>query len=174
MNPQRRNTPFPWLLLPGAALLALMELFPGPALAAEVYRCEGPEGIRFSDRPCGPDPETITIPDNRIGGSLNHNLPEFDADPREAAPDDPPKAEEEDNSCRYINSTRLRTYLAREQVVPGMTRDHVERAFGKPPEKYQHPVETWVYQTRYYGALYELTYVYFRNGCVTEVEYRDP
>jgi hypothetical protein len=29
-------------------------------------------------------------------------------------------------------------------------------------------------QTRYYGALYELTYVYFRDGCVERVEYRKP
>jgi outer membrane protein assembly factor BamE (lipoprotein component of BamABCDE complex) len=62
----------------------------------------------------------------------------------------------------------------REQVVKGMTKEHVRKAFGRPPETYPTPQETWVYQTKYYGNLYELTYVYFRDGCVEEVVYRKP
>jgi hypothetical protein len=156
------------------AAVTLLLLVPAPAVSESVYRCEGPDGIRFSDQPCGPDPETVTLRDNRIGGSLGDNLPDFDSYPDQHSSDeDEPEATEED-TCRFINSTDLRTYLAREQVVSGMTREQVERAFGRTSEVYPTPQETWVYQTRYYGALYELTYVYFRNGCVERVEYRKP
>ncbi|KMQ76706.1 hypothetical protein [Marinobacter subterrani] len=82
--------------------------------------------------------------------------------------------EQAEGTCRFINSTDLRRYLVREQVVRGMTREQVRRAFGNPPETYINPREVWIYQTRYYGALYELTYVYFRDGCVERVEYRKP
>lgn len=148
--------------------------FQGHADTATFYRCDGPDGVQFSDRPCGPDPETVTVTDTRVGGSVGDNLPEFEPSP---APPDEDKEEldnEMEETCRFINSTDLRTYLAREQVVPGMTREQVEEAFGRTPEVYPVPQETWVYQTKYYGALYELTYVYFRNGCVERVEYRKP
>lgn len=153
----------------------LMTLLPAGTSASTVYRCQGPDGLVFSDRPCGIDAETVTLRDNRVGGSLADNLPELPRPPPDApdAPPEPPLAAPE-SPCRYINSTDLRTYLARKQVVRGMTRDHVERAFGRTSEVYTVPQETWVYQTRYYGALYELTVVYFRDGCVERVEYRRP
>lgn len=155
-------------------LITLLFAAPASAAGESVYRCEGPDGVQFSDRPCGPDPETVTIRENRIGGSVGDNLPDFDSYPDTSPPEqDTPEATEND-PCRFISSTNLRTYLAREQVVRGMTRDQVERAFGRTSEVYTTPQETWVYQTRYYGALYELTYVYFRNGCVEKVEYRKP
>ncbi len=153
-------------------LTALLIAFSGTALA-EVYRCESNGSITFSDQPCGRDATAIELRDNRIGGRFNQNLPEPAS--RESAREDK-KAEqpEEASTCRFINSTDLRRYLVREQVVRGMTRDHVRRAFGNPPEVHTSPQEVWVYQTRYYGALYELTYVYFRDGCVERVEYRKP
>lgn len=156
-----------------AWVVAGILLFAAPAASETVYRCEGADGIQFSDQPCGPDPETVIIRDNRVGGRVGDNLPDFDSYPDDGASDDEPEADEGD-PCRFISSTDLRTYLAREQVVRGMTRDQVERAFGRTSEVYTTPQETWVYQTRYYGALYELTYVYFRNGCVEKVEYRKP
>lgn len=127
----------------------------------------------FSDQPCGEDAEPVELRNNRIGGSFNQNLPAQEPpDPGEQTKDSEPKKEA--GTCRFINSTDLRRYLVREQVVRGMTREHVRRAFGNPPETYTSPQEVWIYQTRYYGALYELTYVYFRDGCVERVEYRKP
>lgn len=142
---------------------------------ATVYRCDGPNGAQFSDRPCGPNQETVTIRDTRVGGSVGDNLPAFD-DYLKASPAAEAQEPEEkpEDACRFISSTDLRTYIAREQIVEGMTRDQVEKAFGKTSEKYASPQETWVYQSKYYGALYELTYIYFRNGCVERVEYRKP
>lgn len=153
-------------------LTALLMVFSGTALA-EVYRCENNGSVIFSDQPCGSDARTIEIQDNRIGGSFNQNLPEpasEDLPPEDNRAEQP----EEDSACRFINSTDLRRYLVREQVVRGMPRDHVRRAFGNPPEVHTSPREVWIYQSRYYGALYELTYVYFRDGCVERVEYRKP
>lgn len=143
-----------------------------PLSASAVYRCENADGVTFSDHPCGDNAARMTIRDNRIGGSFGDNLPEPVPDPT-AKQDTRAKAKSED-TCRFINSTELRTYLARDQVVKGMTKEHVLKAFGRPPETYPVPQETWVYQTDYYGKLYELTYVYFRDGCVESVQYRKP
>jgi len=155
------------------AVLALLTTAPALADGDTVFRCEGPGGTQFSGQPCGPNPQTVTIRDNRVGGSLGDNLPDFGDDAGDDPPEEPPP-ESKKTTCRFINSTDLRTYLTREQVVPGMTRDQVERAFGRTSEIYKDPQETWVYQTLYYGALYELTYVYFRNGCVEKIEHRKP
>ncbi|MGB1949466.1 MAG: DUF4124 domain-containing protein [Marinobacter sp.] len=145
------------------------------AAEAEVYRCTTDTGTSFSDQPCGDNAETVTIRDNRIGGNFGDNLPpETEAADPDGTADRQAAREESPDTCRFINSTQLRTYLTRNQVVKGMTKDHVLRAFGRPPETYPTPQETWVYQTRYYGALYELTYVYFRDGCVEQVVYRKP
>lgn len=146
-----------------------------PAAAwPQVYRCDAGGDTRFSDQPCGEDSEEITIRDNQIGGNFGQNLPPSPK-PDETV-EEPEKSTQEatDDTCRFINSTDLRRYLVREQVVKGMTKEHVLKAFGRPPETYPTPQETWVYQTKYYGALYELTYVYFRDGCVESVVYRKP
>ncbi len=143
-----------------------------PLPASAVYRCDNADGVTFSDQPCGDNAERMTIRDNHIGGSFGDNLPE----PIPETPDNQenPAQAEPEGTCRFINSTELRTYLARVQVVKGMTKEHVLKAFGRPPETYPVPRETWVYQTDYYGKLYELIYVYFRDGCVESVEYRKP
>ncbi len=154
------------------ALTALLMACSATALA-EVYRCESNGSVTFSDQPCGRDARAIEIQDNRIGGNFNQNLPEpvsKDSGRQSMKTEQP----EEASTCRFINSTDLRRYLVRGQVVRGMTRDHVRRAFGNPPEVHTRPQEVWIYQTRYYGALYELTYVYFRDGCVERVQYRKP
>lgn len=154
-------------------LLVLMVILILPAMArSEVFRCDSGGEVRFSDQPCGQDSEEITIRDNRIGGNFGQNLPP-EPEVTDKKPEEPGQQEAED-TCRFINSTDLRRYLVREQVVQGMTREQVLKAFGRPPETYPTPQETWVYQTKYYGALYELTYVYFRDGCVEEVVYRKP
>jgi len=158
------------------ASLVFLIAFVAPT-QAEIFRCNGAEGNTvFSDTPCGEDAEAIQLRDNRIGGRFNQNLPT----PEPAEPESQEKTGEpsgrapEPETCRFINSTDLRRYLIREQVVEGMTREHVRSAFGNPPETYGGPQEVWIYQTRYYGALYELTYVYFKDGCVKRVEYRKP
>jgi len=171
---QRRER---WAILALVAITLMMCAHSARAQST-IYRCDTPDGPKFSDRACGPDPEQVRIRDNRIGGSFGDNLPTFESAPAEQPFEnrsgDVPEVSPEPDTCRFINSTDLRTYLARSQVVPGMTREHVERAFGRTSEVYPMPQETWVYQTKYYGALYELTYVYFRNGCVERVEYRKP
>lgn len=86
----------------------------------------------------------------------------------------PVQAQAEPDTCRFINSTDLRRYIIKEQVVEGMTQENVRSAFGNPPETYSDPREVWIYQVRSYGALTELTYVYFKDGCVERVVYRRP
>ncbi|MCR8914533.1 DUF4124 domain-containing protein [Marinobacter panjinensis] len=141
---------------------------------SQVYRCDAGGETRYSDQPCGKDSERITIRDNRIGGSFGQNLPPEPKPEKTETEQDKREQQQAESTCRFINSTDLRRYLVREQVVKGMTREHVRKAFGRPPETYPTPQETWVYQTKYYGNLYELTYVYFRDGCVEDVVYRKP
>jgi hypothetical protein len=159
-------------MLRAMALIFTLSVLAVPA-QSQVFRCEKDGNTVFSDQPCGEDAESLELRDNRIGGSFNQNLPVQESpDPEEQTEES--EQEKEAGTCRFINSTDLRRYLVREQVVRGMARDNVRRAFGNPPETYTSPQEVWIYQTRYYGALYELTYVYFRDGCVERVEYRKP
>ncbi|EMP55013.1 hypothetical protein MSNKSG1_13097 [Marinobacter santoriniensis NKSG1] len=160
--------------MPYVSLLILL-LLGLPSLAdAQVYRCEDGRGVTFADHPCSETAQTVDIPDNRLGGRFDQNLPEPDPASDKTGESDPSATPEATSTCRFINSTDLRRYIVRQQVIPGMTRENVRRAFGSPPERYTDPQEVWIYQTRYYGALYELTYVYFRDGCVDHVEYRKP
>ncbi|PCM42918.1 DUF4124 domain-containing protein [Marinobacter sp. ANT_B65] len=158
------------------ASLAFLLTLATPA-QAQVFRCKDVMGnTMYADTPCGENAEPIQIRENHIGGSFNLNLPPPET-PESGAKENNPGAsrkESESGTCRFINSTDLRRYLIREQVVKGMTREHVRKAFGNPPETYGAPREVWIYQTRYYGALYELTYVYFKDGCVERVEHRKP
>ncbi|WP_148864541.1 outer membrane protein assembly factor BamE [Marinobacter fonticola] len=161
-----------------AALFIGVLLLSAPAVA-DVFRCHGPDGTRFSDTACGQDAERIVVEDNRIGGRFDTNLPppnkkEPETEQDQAATARPPAIRPPDDPCRYIPSTDLRRYVIREQVVKGMTKENVIDAFGRPPETYPVPQETWVYTTDYYGLQYELTYVYFRDGCVENVVYRKP
>lgn len=158
-----------------AVFLGLL-LYGSSVSATDIYRCESDTGVRYADQPCSDQAEKITVPDNHIGGNFGQNLP-APTEPETATESEEEEREQEQTStdtCRYINSTDLRRYLIRGQVVKGMTKEQVVEAFGRPPETYPTPQETWVYDTRYYGALYELTYVYFRDGCVEEVVYRKP
>lgn len=146
-----------------------------PSMAwSQVYRCDAGGGTEFSDQPCGEDSQKVIIRDNQIGGSFGQNLPPESKPEKTGKEQDEREQPQAEGTCRFINSTDLRRYLVREQVVKGMTKEHVRKAFGRPPETYPTPQETWVYQTKYYGNLYELTYVYFRDGCVEDVVYRKP
>lgn len=153
----------------GLVLFFILSL-PTGALA-EVYRC----GSTYSDTPCGDDAETVPLDPQPLGGDLR--VPDGVSGLMDDEPLAPKKEESEATSaspCRHIPSTDLRRHLIREEVVRGMTRDHVRRAFGRPPETYPVPQETWIYTTDYYGRLHEITRVYFRDGCVERVEYTDP
>ncbi|MBW4934748.1 DUF4124 domain-containing protein [Marinobacter sp. F4206] len=156
-----------------AAYVLVLLMLAMNAPQAGVFRCETANGVVFTDQPCNGEGERIEIPDNRIGGQLDRNLPPPQVEPPTEQVDKEVSTEAP-STCRFINSTDLRRHIVREEVVRGMTRENVRRAFGSPPETYSSPQEVWIYQTRYYGALYELTYVYFRDGCVQRVEYRKP
>ncbi|PVY76287.1 hypothetical protein C8D92_10540 [Tamilnaduibacter salinus] len=155
----------------GPFLLLLISLPAGGF--AEVYRC----GSTYSDTVCGEDAETVPLNTRPLGGDFR--VPDGLSDPADDTASSPdsegePEPTSDASPCQHIPSTNLRRHLIRDEVVRGMTRDHVRRAFGRPPETYPVPQQTWVYTTDYYGRLYEITRVYFRDGCVERVEYADP
>jgi hypothetical protein len=142
--------------------------------AASVYRCHGADGVEYADKPCGDNAQILELDDSRLGGTLTEGQP-LPA-PTVSAPETepPPTARQEVSPCRDFQSTNLHSYLIREQVVRGMTRAHVRKAWGAPVEAYAGPEEMWAYDNTYYGRLLSVTRVYFKDGCVTEVETIDP
>lgn len=140
-----------------------------------IYRCDGAGGVAFSDVPCGANAETVAVTDRRLGGTLDsgREAPGKDmAAPTENPPAEPPDTEP--STCRTFLSTDLRAHLIREEVVRGMTREHVRQAWGEPSETYAAPLEMWTYDNTYYGRLVSVTRVYFEDGCVREVAQVDP
>lgn len=142
---------------------------------SDVYRCTGPDGVNYADSPCGDNARKINVDSYKIGGRFDTNLPSEKSEATKPSTPAPQKQQSHENdTCRFINSTDLNRHLIRNEIVKGMTREQVRKAFGDTPEVYSAPQETWVYTTDYYGRLYELTYVYFTNGCVERVVYRKP
>ena len=100
-----------------------------PTMAwSQVYRCDSGGETRFSDQPCGQNSQKIIIRDNTIGGNFGQNLPPEQKTEEAHREQDEPGRQQAEDTCRFINSTDLRRYLVREQVVQGMTREHVRKA----------------------------------------------
>lgn len=157
----------------GTIASIMLLLWTGSVSAVSIYRCNGADGVEYADTPCEHNPETVEIKDNRLGGSFlgdgrAETAPQEQDERRET--DAAVETPEASSPCRLFQSTDLRTYLIREQVVPGMTRSHVREAWGAPVDAYAGPIEMWTYDNSYHGRLITVTRVYFEDGCVTEVE----
>lgn len=66
-------------------LLFAMLILAAPAVEAEIYRCETPQGLVFADRPCGEQAEEVIIDDNTSGVSPgpSEEVRDYLADKRE-------------------------------------------------------------------------------------------
>ena len=51
------------------ALLTVL-LLAAPAVQAEIYRCDGPQGLVYSDKPCGEQAEVVTVDESSSGISM--------------------------------------------------------------------------------------------------------
>lgn len=50
--------------------LVIILLLMFSAAEAQIYRCDGPQGVEFSDRPCGEDAEVVTLAQETSGVSI--------------------------------------------------------------------------------------------------------
>ena len=140
--------------------------------AVTVYHCYGSGGVEYSDTPCDANQRVIEVPSPAISGDLSWRKRANAALGTEEAaePRTDRNSKNEGDPCRHFQSTHLRTYLIREQVVGGMTQAHVRKAWGAPAEEYAEPWVMWIYDNKYHGRLLSITRVYFEGGCVTAVE----
>ncbi|MAM00013.1 MAG: hypothetical protein CL583_16355 [Alteromonadaceae bacterium] len=165
-----------------SGLTAVTLAFVMNVMANPVYRCESADGISYGEFPCEPGSEPMErdVPD-RPGTFQVLPIPRVPSQqPGNAnkrhdlinGPDTP--AETGASPCRFFQSTVLRTHLIRGEVLPGMRRTDVTKAWGDPAESWQEPVEMWTYETRYHGRLARIQRVYFEEGCVTTIESAPP
>ena len=153
--------------------LALMLASAAPVPGETVYRCEQDGQAVFSDQPCNGDAQPETIRPRSRGLQLGSD-PDRRADESE---DEAPKqstdeqAEETiESPCREFTSTERRRLRVRGELVPGMTREDVREALGRPAEQHQQPRELWIYVQRSRGYRVGETRIYFQDGCVERVQ----
>lgn len=140
--------------------LLMLALLPSTLIYAAVYQCTVDGHTAFSDQPCGSDARELDHkPAPAIGGR-------FDAGTNVEfyKPDSSPKAQKND-PCPYINSTRLRRLIIQNKITRGMKPADVRRSWGPPSSINTSGRSTqWAYH--YPGG--SSSYVYFRNGCVSD------
>lgn len=154
-------------------IVVVLLMFAAGGAADEVYRCEE-GGVTYSDQPCGPDAAAVDIETrgNRLAP------PRVEPDAPETDTDKADKAQPAPSPCPYISSTRLRTLIIREEVVPGMTREQVREALGEPDASYSGPQPLWTYDIRgndyTFPAITRVRRIYFDQGCVSDVQFVAP
>jgi|GEM_PF-3275002 len=104
--------------------------------ATEVYRCESGGNVAFSDTPCSPEAEKISVQADKLGSTLDRGIPADD--PETIATSDPERQETEEKSeeegcpAGYIQSTELRRLKVAEEVRIGMSEEQVRYVLGSP------------------------------------------
>lgn len=113
----------------------------GPAVAADVFRCEDPNGhVTFTQQGC-PDNQTITVQtasnpapgSNRPVAMANTTYKQGGA--RQHQESLTVVAEKQDGCGNRVIGTQRRTAIIRKQIMAGMTRNDVESSLGKPDEQ---------------------------------------
>ncbi len=139
------------------SLLLLLVL---PAMAnAAVYKCTVNGQAVFSDSPCGDDAKEIDHqPAPAIGGRFDTgtDVEFYKPEKRKNASGSDP--------CPYINTTKLRRLIIQKKITQGMQPDDVRRSWGSPSSVNTGGSST---QWAYHYPDYSSSYVYFRNGCVS-------
>lgn len=128
-----------------------------------VYRCMIRGTLTYAGHPCGPDASKVEIPDNRIGGRFDLNLPPA---PKPRRPAKAPEPVRPAGQCPagYINSTELNSLRIDRKVYPGMSEEQVRAILG-PPD-HINKEGWWVYMYQYWVTGRYL----FIDGCLKAVQ----
>lgn len=128
-----------------------------------VYRCMIRGTLTYAGHPCGPDATKMEIPDNRIGGRFDLNLPPLPA-PKPPAKPPPPAQSPRQCPAGYINSTELNSLRIDRKVYPGMSEEQVKAILGSPD--HINKEGWWVYMYQYWVTGRYL----FVDGCLQAVQ----
>ncbi|PVY79155.1 hypothetical protein C8D92_101362 [Tamilnaduibacter salinus] len=147
----------------GIRLLAVAALLPLTFSAqAQIYKCVKNDKTQFSDEPCGDNAEKVEAEAALTGGTLsNENTEGIDFYERERK-----ASQSQQAPCPHIQSTRLKRLIIQNKVVSGMKPDDVRRAWRHPDSIHSGGAST---QWAYHWADGSDNYVYFENGCVSDL-----
>ena len=156
-----------WVIVVISAVLA------STANAASMYKCVGENGrAAFSDKPCSPEAEVITVEDVRIGTNMAPSKvaeaqSDLDSAKREqrATSRRYEQAQQElaTAPCRAFSSSEVRTLTIRKQISVGMKRADALRAWGSPTRVNGS-------QHAYHWGNGSSSFFYVKNGCVSTVQ----
>lgn len=140
-------------------VLVLAALAGVASASTPVYRCLINGTVTYADHPCGQDAQKLDLPDNRIGGRFDLNLPpvkpETTPPPKKTTPTKP-------KGCPvgYLSSTELNRLRIDQTVYPGMSEEQVREILG-PPD-HINKAGQWVYMYQYWVTARYL----FVDGCL--------
>ncbi|MFC4241278.1 DUF4124 domain-containing protein [Marinobacter oulmenensis] len=137
-------------------LLVLALASPSLSIAA-VFKCDVDGQTVFSDSPCGDDAEEVTVSPVTVGGQLDTGTDVETYQPEER------KRSRSQDECPYISSTEMRRLTIKHQIKRGMKPADVRRSWGQPSSINTGGTTQWAYHYPSGSA----SYVYFRNGCVS-------
>ena len=146
---------------------------------AQIYRCDGPQGLVFSQIPCAPQAETLDLQHGYKGDEVSRGHSESlsleqerhwrerEAEAERQREVRPPQAREVTEEDR----TRWRNLAVSKRVAVGMPEDFVRRAWGDPDRinrslRSSGSSEQWVYRRDRGRA----QYVYLEGGVVTSIQ----
>ncbi len=144
-----------------------------PVIASgAVYKCvDSDGGITFSDRACAGAAQfgEVEVKQANSGGTLG--LPDDFRERNESRDierlirkaEQLASQEQANAPCKNFSSTALRTYIVKNQVVPGMTTADAVKAWGRPERINGSQYVYW------WGTM-QGTYFYVENGCVRAVD----
>lgn len=129
-----------------------------PVATAAVYKCTVDNQPVFSDQPCGEDAREIDHePAPAIGGRFDTGTDAEFYKPEQRS------HRSTSDSCAYIDSTRLRRLIVQNKITRGMRSADVRKSWGSPSSVSTGSTTQWAYHYPDYSS----SYVYFKNGCVT-------
>lgn len=137
--------------------VAILSLIPTLSSAA-IYKCDIDGQPVFSDSPCGEDAREIDHePAPAIGGRFDTGTDAEFYKPEKRT------SKSSSDSCPYIDSTRMRRLIVQNKITRGMRSADVRRSWGAPSSVNTGRTTQWAYHYPDYSS----SYVYFKNGCVT-------
>ena len=144
------------------------------AQAQQVYRCETPDGMVFSQTPCAPTAEQHRVlgagePDPITRLNAEQRLQRIRDEQRQRELEEQQAAKErEEAQLRHIRRMQL---IAHNKVAIGMSKDDVLKSWGEPDRinrtlRSSSTSEQWVYRSGREKA----QYVYIRDGVVSSIQ----
>ena len=151
-------------------LLFIFSLLGSTCANAEIFKCVDTQGKTvFSDTPCSPNAEKITVDTTPTGMQMGQNPDgsklQFQYKNRAKKSSDASKKNDKTDVCKLIQSTSLKRYAIQHKIITGMKMKNVIDSWGNPSAVHGDSDPMWAY--RFPTGT---KYVFFENGCVRKIE----